>query len=86
MMVMAKWFNIIALFNLSFSAWSYVVITVGFEDNFTSVSEGIGSFELCVRIFTAAELLPEMFEFSLELTTAANTAGTKVHALQYIIM
>ena len=41
-----------------------------------------------MRIFTEAELLPEMFEFSLDLATSANTAGTRLNncALQYIII
>ena len=51
------------------------VIIVGFEKNFTTVEEGVGSFELCVKLFTSVEFLPMMFEFSLELVTAANTAG-----------
>lgn len=52
-----------------------IVITVGFERNFTTVSEIIGSFELCVKIFTEGNFLPEMFEFSLALVTATSTAG-----------
>ena len=53
------------------------VITVGFEQNFTSVDERDGSFELCVRIFTDVDLLPAHtnFSFSLDLTTLPGTAG-----------
>ena len=55
------------------------MITVGFERNFTSVDEGVGSFDnLCVRIFTDPDLLPTHtnFSFSLALATVSGTAGT----------
>ena len=56
----------------------FTVIIVGFERNFTSVDESIGSFELCVGIFTEVRFLPAMFEFSLDLFTATNTAGSYI--------
>ena len=49
---------------------------MGFERRFTSVNESVGSFELCVRIFNNATLLLTDFEFSLDLVSNANTAGT----------
>ena len=55
---------------------STIGIHVGFEEIFTSVDEDIGSFELCVRIFTEALFLPTTFEFSLDLISTADTAGT----------
>ena len=50
-------------------------ILVGFERIFTLVDEDVGSFELCVEIFTDFSLLPNSFEFSLNLTTKSDTAG-----------
>ena len=54
-----------------------VDIIVGFERTFTSVEEGVGSFELCVRIFNDPSLLPTHtdFSFSLDLQTVSDTAG-----------
>ena len=52
-----------------------VVILVGFERVFTSVDEDIGSFELCIRIFTEASLLPTNIDFSLDLVSIPDTAG-----------
>ena len=49
-------------------------ILVGFEQILTTVDEDIGSFELCIRIFTNHTLLPE-FNISLDLSTVAGTAG-----------
>ena len=55
------------------------MLIVGFEPNseFTSVNESIGSFELCIRIFTDASLLPMYtnFTFSLDLISVPGTAG-----------
>ena len=50
-------------------------VTVGFERNFTSVSESVGSFELCVRIFTEVELFNVSFSFNLNLSSTPVTAG-----------
>ena len=52
-------------------------ITVGFEEIFTSVGEGSGSFELCVAILTDRALLPThtVFSFSLDLLSLPGTAG-----------
>ena len=52
-------------------------IEVGFERIFTRVDENIGSFELCVQIFTDTALLPTNidFTFSLDLITVTDTAG-----------
>ena len=50
-------------------------IVVGFERIFTSVDEDVGSFELCVEILTNTSLLPNSFEFSLNLLTNSDTAG-----------
>ena len=53
------------------------MLVVGFESEFTSVNESVGSFELCVRIFTEAVLLPTYttFSFSLDLVSVPGTAG-----------
>ena len=55
----------------------HTVILVGFETNFTSVDEGDGVSELCVRIFTEAALLPNHTEinFSLDLISMPGSAG-----------
>ena len=55
----------------------HLVVLVGFERIFTSVDEDIGSFELCVRIFTEAAFLPTHvdIDFSLDLITVSGTAG-----------
>ena len=50
-------------------------ILVGFDGNFTSVNESVGSFELCVEIFTDPSLLPSSFDFNLDLVTIPGTAG-----------
>ena len=59
------------------SMYSPLVITVGFEEIFTSVGEGNGSFELCVAILTDRALLPThiVFSFSLDLLSLPGTAG-----------
>ena len=44
---------------------------------FTSVDESIGSFELCVEIFTDPSLLPPTFDFSLDLVTIPGIAGKR---------
>ena len=48
--------------------------------NFTAVNEGIGSFQLCVRIFTDASLLPTHtdFSFSLNLESVPGSAGSYI--------
>ena len=53
-------------------------ILVGFDKNFTSVEEDVGSFELCVLIFTDAAFFPShtAVNFSLDLITVSGTAGT----------
>ena len=51
------------------------VIFVGFVETFTPVIETVGAFELCVAIFTNASLLPDSFQFSLNLITIPGTAG-----------
>ena len=53
------------------------MILVGFERNFTSVDESVGSFELCVRILNDPSSLPTYtdFSFSLDLQTEPGTAG-----------
>ena len=51
-------------------------ILVGFERNFTSINESVGSFKLCVEVFTDPLLLPASFDFSLNLITIPGTAGT----------
>ena len=56
----------------------FIAILVGFVRNFTSVNEDIGSFELCVVIFTDTSLLPTNFEFFLSLITTPGTAGSSV--------
>ena len=59
--------------------WMYSpsVISVGFEEIFTSIDEGSGSFELCVAILTDRALLPThtVFSFSLDLLSLPGTAG-----------
>ena len=50
-------------------------ILVGFDRNFSSVNESVGSIELCVKIFTDASLLLASFDFSLSLVTIPGTAG-----------
>ena len=59
--------------------FTYKGLIVGFETDseFTSINESIGSFELCVRIFTDAALLPTHtnFNFSLDLISVPGTAG-----------
>ena len=50
-------------------------VTVGFERNFTSVSESVGSFELCVHVFTEVELFNISFGFNLNLSSTPITAG-----------
>ena len=50
-------------------------VTVGFERNFTSVSESVGSFELCVLVFTEVERFNVSFSFNLNLTSTPVTAG-----------
>ena len=59
------------------SMYSCLVITVGFEEIFTSVGEGNGSFELCIAILTDRALLPThtVFSFSLDLFSLPGTAG-----------
>ena len=54
-----------------------VVILVGFEEIFTSVDEGIGAFDLCVRIFNDPSFLPLNIEifFSLDLATVSGSAS-----------
>ena len=51
------------------------VIFVGFVETFTAVNETVGAFELCVAIFTNASLLPDSFQFSLNLITIPDSAG-----------
>ena len=51
------------------------VILVGFEQIFTRVDEEIGSFEICIKIFTSTSHLPVDFGFSLNLITMPGTAG-----------
>ena len=60
------------------------VLAVGFETIFSSVDEEIGSFELCLRIFTEAALLPTYtnFSFSLDLTSVPGTAGIFLFSLK----
>ena len=53
----------------------FAAILVGFERNFTTVDEDIGSFRLCVMIFTNISFLPTSFEFFLSLGTMPDTAG-----------
>ena len=64
----------------------YADIFVGFERNYTAVNEGIGSFQLCVRIFTEASLLPIHINFSffLSLESLPGSAGTD--AEQFIML
>ena len=50
-------------------------ITVGFERNFTSVSEGVGSFELCASISTPGITISENVYFSLNLFSVQDSAG-----------
>ena len=58
--------------------FNHAVLVVGFETDFTSVNESVGTFELCVRIFTEAALLPTYtnFSFSLDLVSISGSAGT----------
>ena len=59
---------------------SYLVaILVGFEKNFSRVDEDVGSFELCVMIFTDVSLLPTSFEFFLSLSSIPGTAGSSLN-------
>ena len=53
----------------------FTVIFVGFDEIFTSVEESVGSFELCILIFTNNSLLPESFDFSLNLLSLTDTAS-----------
>ena len=62
----------------------FIVILVGFVRNFTGVDEDIGSFELCVAIFTDISLLPTNFEFFLSLITTPGTAGSSIKILLII--
>lgn len=57
------------------------VILVGFEKILTTIDEDIGSFELCIRIFTDHTLLPN-FSISLDLSTVNGTAGM-LHEIKY---
>ena len=57
-------------------------ILVGFERNFTSINESLGSFELCVEIFTDPLLLPASFDFSLNLITIPGTAGISYRSIK----
>ena len=50
-------------------------ITVGFERNFTSISEDVGSFELCVSISTPGITISENVYFSLNLFSVQDSAG-----------
>ena len=63
---------------LIFCYFSLTVILVGFERNFTSVDEDVGSFELCVRILSDPSSFPTHTDlsFSLDLETLSATAGT----------
>ena len=58
----------------------HAVLVVGFETVSSHVDEEIGSFVLCVRIFTEAALLPMYtnFSFSLSLVSVPGTAGIYV--------
>ena len=59
---------------------SYLVaILVGFEKNFSRVDEDVGSFELCIMIFTDVSLLPTSFEFFLSLSSIPGTAGSSLN-------
>ena len=51
-------------------------VSVGFETNFTAVPEDIGSFELCVSIRTPMITISENVQFSLNLFSVQDTAGT----------
>ena len=55
-----------------------IAILVGFDKNFTSVEEDVGSFQLCVLIFTDPAFFPShtIVNFSLDLITVSGTAGT----------
>ena len=55
----------------------HAVLVVGFETVSSRVDEEIGSFELCVRIYTEVALLPTYtnFSFSLNLVSMPGTAG-----------
>lgn len=55
-------------------------ITVGFERTFTSVSEDVGSFELCVNISTPDITISENVQFSLNLFSIQDTAGMVMYA------
>jgi hypothetical protein len=50
-------------------------ITVGFERNFTSISEDVGLFELCVSISTPGISISENVYFSLNLFSVQDSAG-----------
>ena len=58
-------------------------MVIGFERNFTSVDESVGTFELCVLIFTDENLLPDSFSFSLDLFSTSVTAGKTNHLNSY---
>ena len=68
----------------------HAVLVVGFESIFSRVNEEVGSFELCVSIFTQAALLPTHtnFSFSLNLASVPGTAGiiTCITDLAYYFM
>ena len=54
----------------------YAAILVGFENILTTVDEDVGSFEICVRIFTEVLLFPTAaVNFSLNLVSLPDKAG-----------
>ena len=63
--------------NQWYQCLTLTAILVGFERNFTSIEEGVGLFELCIRIFSDSSSFPTHAEtnFSLDLTSLAGTAG-----------
>ena len=48
---------------------------VGLEETMYSVSEGDGTVEVCVVVFSPSDSCPISFPFSVSLSTSDNTAG-----------
>ena len=66
---------IVSLISICYYSLSTGSVTVGFERTFTSISEDVGSFELCVNISTPGISISENVYFSLNLFSVQDSAG-----------
>ena len=66
---------------------SFSDVIVGFDNTRVSLTEGEARTELCIRIFVPADTDPLVFNFFLDPTTVAGTAGIQytTHALSVLI-